>query len=201
MSAIIKAVLHLKALSSFHTTPSILASHHCSSTKPSLWTQNVSSMAEIGIIASVLQIADIGLRLSLRLYTFGETVASADNSMKSISKDLSLTSNVLKELAQTLDGGRISRTCSPGAFQAADDIVKECLSIFQEMDQVLVKKSVKTKSPEKDRRIKAAHVLERLRWPFVKGKIELLTSNLERHKTSLALMLGAIAFDNRGNER
>ncbi len=64
-----------------------------------------------------------------------------------------------------------------------------------------MKKSAKTKSPEKDGRIKAAHVLERLRWPFVKWNIELLTSNLERHKTSLALMLGVIAFDNWGNER
>ena len=193
-------MLHLNALSSFHT-PSILASHHCSSTKPSLWTQNVSSMAEIGIIASVLQIADIGLRLSLRLYTFGETVASANNSMISISKDLSFTSNVFKELAQTLDGGRISRRCSPGAFQSADDIVKECLSIFQEMDQVLVKNSTKTKSPEKDTGVTGAHVFERSRWPFVKGKIELLMSNLERHKTSLVLILNLIALNDRGNER
>lgn len=43
-------------------------------------------MAEPGIIASVVQIADRGVRLSLRLYTFGQTVVSADKSINSISK-------------------------------------------------------------------------------------------------------------------
>lgn len=36
-------------------------------------------MAEIGIVASVIQIADVGLRLSLKLYTFGETVDNTLN--------------------------------------------------------------------------------------------------------------------------
>jgi len=60
-------------------------------------------MAELGIIASVVQIADLGVRLSLRLYTFGETVASADKSIISIAKDVSLASSVLRELGQTLE--------------------------------------------------------------------------------------------------
>lgn len=60
-------------------------------------------MAELGIIAAVVQIADVGLRLSIKLYTFGEIVASADRSVISISKDVSLTSGVLKELGQILE--------------------------------------------------------------------------------------------------
>ncbi|KAM0798249.1 hypothetical protein BDR22DRAFT_400482 [Usnea florida] len=57
------------------------------------------SVAESRIIASVLQIAAIGLRLSIRLCTLGERVASADKSTMSISNDVSLIS-VLKELDQ-----------------------------------------------------------------------------------------------------
>ena len=60
-------------------------------------------MAELGVIASVIQIADVGLRLSIKLYTFGEIVASADRSVISISKDVSFTSSVLKELGHILD--------------------------------------------------------------------------------------------------
>ena len=158
-------------------------------------------MAELGIAASVLQIADIGLRLSLRLYTFGETVASADKSIISISKDVSLTSNVLKELGQTLDRDQSSRICSPHGVSMADSIVKECMEIFQEMDQVLVKKFANTKSVEKDRMVKAIQTLDRLRWPFIKSRMELLTSNLERQKTTLVLLLNVIALAKQHYEK
>lgn len=153
-------------------------------------------MAELGIIASVLQIADIGLRLSLRLYTLGERVASADKSIISISKDVSLTSNILKELGQTLGNDRASRICCQQAIQTAGTLVKECLGIFEEVDQVLVKKSANIKSVEKEEedRESAVQVLERLKWPSVKGNIELLTTNLERQKSTLVLMLNVIAL-------
>ena len=159
-------------------------------------------MAEVGIIASALQIADIGVRLSLRLYTFGETVASADKAITSISENVSLTSTVLKELGQTLAKDQTFRICSPNAVKTADSIVAECQKIFQEMDHVLVKKFAHTKSTEKDnRRIKAAQTLERLRWPFIKGKIDLLMSNLEKQKSTLVLMLNVIVLAKQEHER
>ena len=150
-------------------------------------------MAEIGLIASALQIADVGLRLSLRLYTFGETVASADKSIISVSKDVSLTSVVLKELGQTLDKDQISRICSPNAVHTARSIVRECQKIFDEMDQVMVKRFPNTKSVAKDRKVRAVQILERLKWAFIKSKIELLTSNLERQKSTLMLNVIALA--------
>lgn len=101
-------------------------------------------MAELGIIASVVQIADVGLRLSIKLYTFGEIVASADRSVISISKDVSLTSGVLKELGQILDKDRETRTFSENAVQTADGVVKECLHVFQEMETILVKRDRKS---------------------------------------------------------
>ena len=160
-------------------------------------------MAEVGIIASALQIADIGVRLSLRLYTLGKTVASADKSISSISKDVSQTSAVLQELGQTLVGDQTSRICSPFAVKKADSIVKECQTIFQEMDHLLVKKFPNTRSAEKEkgRRARAALTLERLRWPFIKGRIELLTSSMEQQKSTLVLMLNVIALARHKHEQ
>lgn len=59
-------------------------------------------MAELSIIASIVSIAEIGCRLSTSLYTSGITVASADRSIIAISKHVSLTSSVLKELGNIL---------------------------------------------------------------------------------------------------
>lgn len=81
----------------------------------------------------------MGLRLSIKLYTFGDIVASADRSVISISKDISLTSSVLKELGQIL-GKDEGHLVSKNAVDTADTVVKECLEVFEEMESILVKK-------------------------------------------------------------
>ncbi|KAL9075186.1 MAG: hypothetical protein Q9161_001872 [Pseudevernia consocians] len=157
-------------------------------------------MAEVGIIASVVQIADVGLRLSIKLYTFGETVASADRSVIAISKDVSLTSGVLKELGHTLDRDRATRTFSENAVQTADGVVKECLEVFQEMENILVKKMPSlARGDGRDgvsgaRTKKAMVMLERLRWGYLQPKLQLLRSNLDRLKSTLLLMLNVITY-------
>ncbi|KAK4690762.1 hypothetical protein P7C71_g6103, partial [Lecanoromycetidae sp. Uapishka_2] len=119
-------------------------------------------MAELGIIASIIQIADVGLRLSIKLYTFGEIVASADRSVISISKDVSLTSSVLKELGQILDKDGKSHILSKNAVDTADAVVKECLEVFEEMETILVKKlpNLRTQGAKTP---KAVLLLERLK--------------------------------------
>lgn len=158
-------------------------------------------MAEVGIVASALQIADIGIRLSFRIYVFGETIAAADKSIISISENVSLTSTVLKELGNTLNNDQTTRICSPNAMRTAENIVNQCQRIFQEMDHMLAKKFANITSAEKDKKIKSAQTLERLRWPFMKGKIDLLATDLERQKGTLLLMLNVIALAKQESER
>ena len=142
----------------------------------------------------------MGLRLSIKLYTFGEIVASADRSVISISKDVSLTSGVLKELGQILDKDKETRTFSENAVQTADGVVKECLEVFQEMENILVKKMPSLakgdgrhgKSGERTKR--AMVMLERLKWGYLQPKLQLLRSNLDRLKSTLLLMLNVITY-------
>ena len=98
-------------------------------------------MAELGLIAAVVQVADVGTRVSVKLYTFGQTVASADESIVFISKDISHTCSILKILGHTLEKDREEQLYSHDAIGTADTIVKECLEIFHEMDGALLKKS------------------------------------------------------------
>lgn len=60
-------------------------------------------MAELGLIASMIQLAGMGMKLSIRMYSYAETVSSADKSMKAIAKDISLTSTVLQELGNHME--------------------------------------------------------------------------------------------------
>jgi len=151
-------------------------------------------MAELGVIASVIQIADTGLRLSIKLYTFGELVASADKSVTSISKDVSLTSSVLKELGAKLHKDEGCKFLTNTAVKTADDVVKECLEVFQEMENIVVKKLPNLRAPGLEKASKATILLERLGWPYLQPKLQYLQSNLDRLKSTILLMLNVITY-------
>ncbi|KAL8782249.1 MAG: hypothetical protein Q9213_005552 [Squamulea squamosa] len=158
-------------------------------------------MAEIGIIASVIQIADVGLRLSLRLYTFGETIASADETISSISKDISLTSSVLKELGCNLEKDKELQICSETAIKTAEDIVQECLKVFLEIDATLEKTVASTRSDGEPMPKWTTVVVRKLRWPFLQPKMQLLRSNLDKLKATLLLMLNVMTYARQLTER
>ncbi|KAL8818282.1 MAG: hypothetical protein Q9191_007975 [Dirinaria sp. TL-2023a] len=146
-------------------------------------------MAELGIVTSIIQIADTGLRLSLRLYTYGETVAGADKAATTISKDVSLTSSVLQELGSQLRKDQESPICSENAIQTAEQIVQECLQVFTELDKVLERSITKMGAGKWTSTVK-----EKFKWPFLQPRIELLRSNLDRLKSTLLLMLNVIIY-------
>ena len=127
-------------------------------------------MAELALVASIIQVADMGIRLSLRLYTFGETFASADQTVLNTSKDVSLTSSVLKELGTIFENDK-ARVRSDNATKTAKDVVQECHRVFEEMDILLLKK-VPHLTMGGDVKSRARTMLERLKWPAMKGKID-----------------------------
>lgn len=139
-------------------------------------------MAELGIITSIIQIADVGLRLSLRLYTFGETIASADRTISSISKDISLTSSVLKELGCNLEKDKAAQICSETAIKTAEEVVQECLKVFQEINATLEKTVTSTGSHGEPKAKWTSVMVGKLKWPFLQPKMQLLTSNLDKLK-------------------
>ena len=150
-------------------------------------------MAELALVASVLQVADVGFRLSVTLYTFGQTVASADDSIVFISKDISHTCSILKTLGQSLEKDREAQLHSPDVTNSVEAIVKECLEIFHEMDTALSKKITRMGLDGSSNRVAAA-ALERLKWPFLKPKMMLLWGNLGKMKSSLQLMLSVFIY-------
>lgn len=150
-------------------------------------------MAEIGLIAAVVQVADVGIRLSEKLYIFGQTVASADESILFISKDISYTCSILRTLEHSLEKDREAELYSQNAVSTTETIVKECLEIFHEMDRVLLKKITRIGLDGSSSRV-AVTALERLRWPFLKPKMMLLWRNLGKLKSSLQLMLNVFIY-------
>jgi len=86
---------------------------------------------------------------------------------------------------------------SPAALAATESTVKECLKVFEQINDAVDKSLNNLGEPEalggkKQRR--SAAVLEKLKWPFKQTKLELLRTNLDRLKTSLTLMLQVLSY-------
>lgn len=142
-------------------------------------------MAEVGIVASVVQLASTGLKLSISLYTFSETVRSADKDIKHIAKDISLTSAVLSELGENLRNDKQHGVASDNAISVAEEVVHECSDLFKDVNAALEKGTGKGSGKLS---------LGRFKWPYLQPKMELLRSNLERLKISLILMRHVLIY-------
>lgn len=158
-------------------------------------------MAELALIASIVQIADTGYRLSLKLYTTGEAISSADRAIITISKDISLTSTVLKELGQILgrDEDEKESICSDNLVQTAGNTVKECLEVFEELDKMILKNMPNLSQGNKATR--ATMAMERLKWPFIQPRIQLLKGSLDMLRANISLMLNVLIYARHKSER
>ena len=151
-------------------------------------------MAEVfGTIAAVIGVADVGARISAKLYTFGVLVASADETISSISKEVALTSTVLKELGNILAKERPeSPIITKIAIGNIEETVQECDKAFEQIDSVLLKRVPRLRLGKGYQGPKAAILLERFGWQALEPKVHLLRSNIDRLKSSLLLMLNVL---------
>ncbi|KAF2027862.1 hypothetical protein EK21DRAFT_29659, partial [Setomelanomma holmii] len=133
-------------------------------------------MAEtVGLIASVIQVAGAGLKLSQTLYQYADGVATADARIKLIAKEIQLTSFIIDELGDVFKNDETSTLMSEKAMKMANETMKECSTVFAEVDATL-KKSKK-------------NTLGRLMLPFRDNKIELLRNHIEKLKSTLQLLM------------
>lgn len=132
-------------------------------------------MAEIGLIASVIQVAGAGLTLSNTLYQYANSVSSADKRIRDIAQDVKLTSFVIDELGRIFKQDETTALISKNAVNTAEETVRECSNVFTEMEAALKKFKKNT--------------LGRLMLPFREPKLELLRTNIDRLKSTLQLLM------------
>jgi hypothetical protein len=136
----------------------------------------VAIMAEaIGLVASVVQLAGTGLKLSQALYQYADGVATADRRIQDIAKEIRLTSFVIEELGSIFKKDDTLSLISVSAVATANETLKECSAVFEEIEATL-NKSRKGK-------------IGRLMLPFRESKIELLRSHIDKLKSTLQLLM------------
>lgn len=153
-------------------------------------------MAEIGLVASIVGIVAAGAKLTSSLYAFYGTVSDADDSIRAIATDVSLTTSVLQELSRNIEEDAKFHIRSDNATRTAERAVEECSIVFKNINATL-QKALKPKEGDTIPS-EAQHIIvktkHRLRWAFLQPKMELLRSNLDRLKATLMLMLQVLVY-------
>ena len=157
-------------------------------------------MSTLGIVASVIQVADIGVRLSVKLLTFSHEVNHAGDSILFISKDISHTSSILRELGQSLERDHSRRRYSENAYETTHAIVKDCQAVFEEIEEMLTNRMERMGLDGTLSR-PAAIAQEKTLWPFLEPGIKRLWTNLDKLKSTLLLMLNVLIYARQVAER
>ncbi|KAJ5371918.1 hypothetical protein N7517_003924 [Penicillium concentricum] len=148
----------------------------------------MSGLEVVGIVASIVQVADLGAKISVKLCSFYRTVKTVNDSMRSLSSDVSLTCSVLHELGKALKQDSQTKLCSSGAFSTTEDVLKECREIFEKIDGEIEKRDQeKATNPL----LRAA---QKITLGFHGPDLDLLKCNLERLKSTMLLMLNVLMY-------
>ncbi|KAJ5175162.1 uncharacterized protein N7482_001039 [Penicillium canariense] len=148
----------------------------------------MSGLEVIGVVASILQIADLGAKLSVKLCSFYRTVKDANKSMQSLSSDVSLTCSILQELGRVLEQDEQTKLCSQKAFGTAQEVLTECKAAFETIDSAMEKQR------QEGARNPVLRGARKITVAFMGPNLDLLRSNLERLKSTMLLMLHVIMY-------
>ncbi|KAJ9625430.1 hypothetical protein H2204_010403 [Knufia peltigerae] len=167
-------------------------------------------MADEGLAGTVIGIARSGIKLAVKLHSFSETVTTARIEIKDLANNVSLTASVLHELGVNLDqedddddddeeeeeeeDGR-GRIYSSSATATTREVTRECEGVFREIDTIIGKAMQSARERGvKNGKVPALSPLERLKYPFLLPKVDLLAANLERLRSTLVLMLSVLSY-------
>lgn len=144
----------------------------------------MSGLEILGIAASVVQIADLGARLSVQLIGFSRKVKEANKNIEAISQEIAVTGAVLQELGAELKKDDNKSGCSRRALQTAEKLITACKDIFKEISAVIEPSGSTT----------AVAWRQRLKYPFFESKLTLLRTKLESLKSSLLVILNVLVY-------
>jgi hypothetical protein len=91
----------------------------------------------IRVIASILQVAELGAKVSVKLCTFYRTVKVANQSLQKLSSDVSFTCSILTCSILTVLSKSVNRDfrvylCSKQAF-TTQEVLQGCRAVFEEI--------------------------------------------------------------------
>ncbi|KAJ5365421.1 hypothetical protein N7517_008307 [Penicillium concentricum] len=147
----------------------------------------MSGIEIIGIAASIIQVADLGTSLSVKLFSFYRRVKNANETIQLLSNEVALVSAILRELGDSLKGGKSSELCSDEAFQTLECVLEQCRGVLRQIEKVVDVNDRSSKS-------RLQQVTGKFKLVLLEPSLDPLKTDLERLKSTMLLLLNVIMF-------
>lgn len=95
----------------------------------------MSVLEAVGIGATIIQIADLGTKLSVKLFSFYHQVQNVNQAIQHLSIDVALTCTIQCELGDSLKQDEQSKLCSLEAHLTARQMHKQCEGVLRQIQQ------------------------------------------------------------------
>ena len=145
----------------------------------------MSGVEVFAVAASVLHIADLGSRVSVKLFGFARKVSGAAEEIDLISKEIAAAGALLQQLGQQLDKDGQEQLLRPELVESAHELIRECNKIFQNID-----KAIDGSSGNKV----ILSLKQKIQYTFLESEIDALRANLEILKNSIGLTQNALIY-------
>ncbi|KAG9777750.1 hypothetical protein KCU88_g4419, partial [Aureobasidium melanogenum] len=97
----------------------------------------MSGVEILGIAAGVVQLADLGARLSVNLYTFSRKVKDANKEIDSLCNDIAGTGAVLKTLGEQIKTDLDPRLFKNETIIQAQRLMNDCKGLYDEINEAI----------------------------------------------------------------
>lgn len=142
-------------------------------------------MAEaVGLSASIITVAGVGLTLAQKLYDYGDGISSSSKRSREISSYVRSTAVAIEEVGNIFgaEDTATRKLISQNAIDTVQDVVEQCSTVFEQLREAL--------ENAKD----GNGGLGRLLFPLRESRLVLLQSNLERLKSTLQCLMQVIIY-------
>lgn len=144
-------------------------------------------MAEFGLAAGVLQVADFGASLGSVIWKCAKDIRDARKDIESVATEVEATSSILRQVGSLLNHPDTRAIHTDELLDDTRKVLDQCKAVFTELEgpvQALQKK------------LAGGHAGKRasvkVQWPMDKARLTALREILERHRTGLHLLLTAL---------
>lgn len=147
----------------------------------------MSGLEALGIAASIIQVADLGTKLSVKLFSFYRELKGANESIQNLSSDVAITSAILRELGESLKEDEQAKLYSKTAFETLKDVLTQCEEVLEQIRGM-------TKYNDSSEKTRLQQITERFRQVLLEPSLDPLKANLKRLKSTMLLLLNVIMY-------
>jgi hypothetical protein len=93
----------------------------------------MSGLEAVGIAASIIQVAELGTKLSVKLFSFYRELKGANKAIQDLSNEVAITSAILREVGESLKEDEQAKLYSNQAFGFLHDVLNQCNEVLRQI--------------------------------------------------------------------